>query len=201
MDKPALNDFPIHDLLKRRWSPRAFAPRSVEPQKLASLLEAARWAPSSRNEQPWSFIVALRDDAAAFQRLAGCLVPGNVTWAQHAGALLLSVAKQKFDHNGKPNPHAWYDVGQATACLVLEAGELGLYAHQMAGYDPAKARTDCGIPEGYDPVAMIAVGYYGDISSLPENLKAGEAAARGRKSIREFAFRGTFGTPLDLPKP
>src|SRR5258708_7054964 len=108
MDRPALNEYPIHDLLRRRWSPRAFADRPVEPEKLRSLLEAARWAPSSFNEQPWAFLVGTKDQPEEYARVLGCLVPGNQNWAKAAPVLFLTVAHQFFDLNQKPNRHAFH---------------------------------------------------------------------------------------------
>ncbi len=189
----------VHDWFLTRRSPVALAPRPIEPQLLAIILEAARWAPSSRNEQPWSFIVGNRDHRAAFDRLLGCLAPGNVTWAKNAGALILSVAKTTFQHNGSQNRHAWYDVGQATMSLVLQAHDLGIASHQMAGFDPELARRECGIPDGFEPVAMIALGYPGDGALLDDSLRARHTAVRTRRSLSKFLFDGHFGESLSLP--
>ena len=184
----------LHELLERRWSPVAFSPRPVEPEKLRSLLEAARWAPSSFNEQPWVYLVATRDDPENFQRLLGCLVEGNRVWAQHAAVLMLSVARLNFALNGKPNRHALHDVGAASADLTLQATALGLYVHQMAGYDVEKARREFAIPEGYEPAAAMAVGYLGDDSVLPEKLRArNDRSARKRKPLEEIVFTGKWG--------
>jgi nitroreductase len=200
MEKPAENQYPIHELMRERWSPRAFAPEMVEPGKLRSLLEAARWAASCFNEQPWSFIVATKENADEFQRLLGCLVEGNVLWAQHAPVLMLSVARLNFQRNEKPNRHAFHDVGQAAASLTLQATALGLVVHQMAGFSVAKAREQFSIPEGYEPVAAIAVGYQGDPDSLPEDLRAKELAPRTRRPAESFVFSGSWGqtSPLML---
>jgi nitroreductase len=195
MDKPADTRHPVHDLIRRRWSPLAFSERAVEREKLTSILEAARWAPSSFNEQPWAYLLATRDDRANFDRLLGCLVEGNVTWAQHAPVLLLSAAKLTFDRNGQPNRHAWHDVGAATAFLTIEATDLGLYVHQMAGILPAKARTTFGIPDAFEPVAAAAVGYPGDPAGLPENLRQRQLAPRARKELASCVFTGHWGQP------
>ncbi|HZC68989.1 MAG TPA: nitroreductase family protein [Nitrospirales bacterium] len=193
MEKPAETQYPIHDLLKRRWSPRAFSDRLVEPATMRSLLEAARWAPSSSNEQPWSFIVATKQDPAEYARLLSCLVEGNIQWAQHAPVLMVSVAKLSFEENGKPNRHAFYDVGQAVANLIVQATALGLVVHQMAGFHPDKVRELFGVPEQYEPVAAIALGYPGDPQSLPERLRNRELAPRERKPLTEFVFSGRWG--------
>ena len=154
MEKPAETAHEIHDLLRRRWSPRAFSDQLVEPEKLASLVEAARWAPSCFNEQPWSFLVATKENDVEHRRMLECIVEGNVGWAQHAPVLMISVAKLAFDHNGKPNKHAWHDVGLAAGNMIVQATALGLGAHQMAGFYPDKAREAYQIPDGHDPVAQ-----------------------------------------------
>ncbi|HEV8132361.1 MAG TPA: nitroreductase family protein [Acidobacteriota bacterium] len=201
MDKPAKADYPIHDLLKVRWSPRAFSDRTVEPDKLCTLLEAVRWAPSSFNEQPWSFIIATKEDKPEFDRLLSCLVEGNIAWAQHAPVLMLSVAKLFFEKNGKENRHAFHDVGLAVENLVIQATALGLTVHQMAGFHVEKARELFGIPERYEPVAAMAIGYPGDPESLPPQLRERESGPRTRKSLQEFAFTGRWGQVSPLVRP
>lgn len=196
MDKPADTQYPIHDLLRQRWSPRAFDDRPIEPEKLRSLFEAARWAPSSNNEQPWRFIVANKDDEMEWNRLLACLVEGNRKWAYRAPVLILSVASLNFEDDAKPNRHAFHDTGMAVENLVLQATALGLATHQMAGFDVEKARADLKIPLGYEPVAMIAVGYPGDLASLPDRLREREQQPRSRRPISEWTFSGQWGTPL-----
>lgn len=198
MEKSANTQYPIHELLERRWSPRAFSSQAVEPDKLRSLLEAARWAASSFNAQPWNFLIARREDKDPFEKLLNCLVPGNIAWAKQAPVLMLSVAKLNFDHNSRPNPHAWHDVGQAVANLTVQATVLGLEVHQMAGFDPQRAREQFHIPEGYDPVAMIALGYSGDLESLPEPLREKELQPRSRKPLESFVFAGEWGKTASL---
>jgi nitroreductase len=195
MEKPADTRRPVLDVIRRRWSPLAFSDRPVEREKLLSVLEAARWAPSSFNEQPWGYLLATRDDRAEFDKLLGCLVEGNITWAQHAPVLLLSVAKLAFDRNGQPNRHAWHDVGAASALLTLQATALDLYVHQMAGIVPAKARATFAIPDGFEPVAGVAIGYPGDPSQLPEPLRQRQNAPRSRKDLSSFVFTGRWGQP------
>ena len=196
MDQPAQLQFPIHELLARRWSPRAFDERPVETHLLRSLLEAARWAPSSNNEQPWRFIVATKDHDTEWNRLFECLAEGNRRWALRVPVLLLSVASLYFEEDGKPNRHAFHDTGLATENLVLQATALGLVAHQMAGFDVEKARVDLRIPSGYEPVAMIAVGYPGDPALLPERLREREIRPRDRRPMAAWTFSGQWGTPL-----
>src|SRR5437763_17131605 len=119
MQKPAPSDFPVHELIRERWSPRAFADKPVPQDALRSLFEAARWAPSSSNEQPWSFLVATKDQPDEHARILSCLLEGNQRWARHAPVLMISVAARAFAASGKPNPHAWYDLGAATAFLTI----------------------------------------------------------------------------------
>jgi nitroreductase len=193
MEKPAPVQHPIHELLQRRWSPHAFASRPVEPQKLQSLFEAARWAASSFNEQPWSFLIAIKDQPAEFSKMLDCLVEGNRLWAQAAPVLIITVAKLAFDKSGKPNRHALHDVGQATANLSMQATAEVLFLHQMAGFDPAKAREAYAIPPTHEPVAVIALGYPGDVTTLPEALRQRTLAERSRKPIDQFVFSGKWG--------
>lgn len=195
--KEAVTETPIHDLIAARWSPRAFADRKVEKKTLLSLFEAARWAPSCFNEQPWSFIVATADDRENFDRLASCLVEGNA-WAKKAPVLMLSLAKLTFTHNGKPNRHAYHDVGLAVENLILQAQSLDLYSHQMAGFDRGHARERLEIPATHDPVAMIAIGYRGEPDSLADKLQERELAPRKRNSLDDFVFGGVFGEAADL---
>ena len=196
MEKPADTQYPIHDLIKRRWSPRAFSDQPVEAEKLRMLLEAARWAPSSNNEQPWRFIVATKDHETEWNRLLDCLVEGNRKWAYRAPALILSVASLNFQEDSTPNRHAFHDTGMAVENLVLQATALGLSTHQMAGFDVEKARADLKIPSGYEPVAMIAVGYPGDLASLSDRLRERELRSRSRQLISEWTFSGQWGDPL-----
>ena len=196
MEKPAETDAPIHDLFARRWSPRAFDERLVEDDTLRTLFEAARWAPSSSNEQPWRFIVATKDRETEWNRLFNCLVEGNQKWAFRAPVLVLSVAHMNFEDDGKSNRHAFHDTGLAAENLVLQATASGLVAHQMAGFDVEKARVDLRIPAGYEPVAMIAIGYPGNPDSLPERLRERELRPRSRRPIGEWTFLGQWGTPI-----
>ncbi len=190
MEKPAETKYPIHELLARRWSPRIFAERAVEVEKLRSLFEAARWAPSSFNAQPWSFIVATRDDPVEFERLLHCLVEFNQGWAKSASLLMISVTHLVFDHNGKENRHAFHDVGLATENLVIQAMALGLFAHGMAGFDVEKTRATYAIPDAFMPVAAWAIGYPGDPAKLDPQLRERELEPRVRKPTDAFVFTG-----------
>jgi nitroreductase len=197
MEKPAQTQFPIHELLKKRWSPRAFDERPVEADKLLSLFEAARWAPSSNNGQPWRFLVAGKENKAEYDRLFNCLVEGNQKWAHRAPVLLLSVAKLQFE-DGSPNRHALHDTGMAVENLAIQATALGLVTHQMAGFLIDRARMDCQIPEGYEPVAMMAIGYPGDPALLSDRLRARETQPRVRKPVTEFVCSATWEQPSPL---
>jgi nitroreductase len=200
MRQHAQPDHPIHELMVRRWSPYGFAEREVSKADLRSILEAARWAASSYNEQPWGLIVATRDAPEAFQRLVDCLVPGNQEWAGRAGALLLTTIRRTFTHNGKPNRCAEHDLGLAMGNLSLEATARGLHVHQMAGLDLDKARESYHIPKGIDPWTVVAVGYAAEAedASVPENLRQRDRNARSRKPLEEFVFGDRFGEAAEL---
>jgi nitroreductase len=187
----------IDPLLAERWSPRAFSDRPVAPDLLLRLFEAARWAPSCYNDQPWYFLLARRGhDDDAYQRLLSCLVPFNQAWAATAPVLMLSIARVTFFRNGKPNIHAWYDVGQAVGNLLCQATALGLYVHQMAGFDATQARALFAVPAGYDPIAVAALGYRGDPAALPPEVEEKSPALRERKPLGEFVFDGGWNVPL-----
>jgi len=186
----------LHPLLLDRWSPRAFSDRSVTSATLATLLEAARWAPSCYNDQPWNFIVARREDASSYQNVFDCLVPQNQAWARTAPVLMLAVARLHFAHNATLNRHAWYDLGLAVANLIVQATHLQLSVHQMAGFDPEEARRRCEIPAGFEPAVAIALGYRGDPSRLPAGVAEKDPALRERHEVTTFAFAGRWGVPF-----
>lgn len=200
MQKPAPSDVPIHELLRNRWSPRAFADKSVAPEVLRSLFEAARWAPSSSNEQPWAYLVATKDDPENFAKLLATLVEFNQNWARHAPVLALSVAHLNNARDAKPNRVALHDVGSASAQLTTEANSRGLFVHQMAGFDANKARDTFHIPEDWQPVAAMAIGYPGDPASLPQPLRDRELAPRSRKPLSEVAMTGEWGRTAPFVK-
>lgn len=190
----ARTDHPVHELIAKRWSPYGFEDRDVGKEDLASLLEAARWAPSCYNEQPWRYIVATRDEPEEFAKLLSCLVEANQAWAKAAPALALAVASLSFERNGKPNRHAHHDVGLATASLSVEATARGLCAHQMAGILPDRAREVYGIPGGFEALTGIAIGYpSSDPGRLPEGLRERDAARRPRRPLAETVFAGRWG--------
>jgi nitroreductase len=196
-EKLADIQYPIHEPLQRRWSPRAFADRPIERDKLIMLLEAFRWAPSSYNDQPWSLIVATKDEQTVYAQLLSCLIEFNQQWAKQAPLLMLSIAKLEFE-NGKSNRHAHHDVGAASENLVIQATVMDLFVHQMAGFDVEKAIELFQIPQGYEPMAMIAIGYRGDVQTLSEELQNRDLAIRNRKSLKEFVFTDSWGKPSPI---
>ena len=200
VQKQASPDHPIQDLLARRWSPYGFADRPVPAADLRALFEAARWAASSYNEQPWSYLVATRDDTEGFARLLSCLVEGNRAWAEAAPVLALGCTSLLFKKNGKPNAAAVHDLGLAAGNLCAEATARGLFVHQMIGILPDKAREVYRIPEGVQPVTGLAVGYPADPDTLPEKLKERDLAPRTRRPLAEFVFGREWGTPSNLVK-
>jgi nitroreductase len=188
----------VLEAISRRWSPRAFLERPVEPGKLLSLFEAARLAPSSNNEQPWRFLIAMKDDSDAHAELLNCLRQGNRTWAHTAPVLLLVLTRTTYEKTGENNRHAWHDAGLAVGILSVQATALGLALHQMGGIIPEEARNRFGVPEEFDVVTGIALGYAGDSRTLPPDLQAKERRSRERKSLREILFAGCFGQQADL---
>ena len=198
--KQASPDHPIHELIARRWSPYAFADRPVSDDDLCSLFEAARWAASSYNEQPWAYILATKGEPDEFDRLLSCLVEGNQGWAADAPVLALGCTSLRFTRNGKPNAAAVHDLGLASATLTLEATARGLVVHQMIGILPDKARELYLIPEGVQPVTGLAIGYAADPSTLSEKYRERDLAPRSRKPLNEFVFDGEWGVASKIMK-
>lgn len=196
--KTASTDYPIHELLSERWSPYAFQDRPVSDADLRSLFEAARWAASSYNEQPWTYIVATQENPDPFQQLLSCLVEGNQVWAKNAPVLALGIVSLKFSRNQKDNRAAVHDLGLATSNLVVEATARGLVVHQMIGILPDKAREVYGIPDGFEAWTAMAIGYLGDPMMLPERLQERDQMPRQRKPLDQFVFSGTWGTPSSM---
>jgi len=194
----AVTDYSINDLIVKRWSPYSFANRSVSDEDLRSLFEAARWAASSYNEQPWSFIVAKKEEAEEFARVLSCLVEFNQKWAGAASVLVLGITKLNFQRNNKPNRAAVHDLGLAACSLVLEATARGLSVHQMIGIVPERVREIYSVPADCEPMTAIAIGYAGDPNDLPEELRARDTSRRPRKPLKEFVFRGKWGVASSL---
>ena len=186
--KKAVTDYPIQHALADRWSPYGFEDRPVAEADLCSLFEAARWAASSYNEQPWNYLVAIKENAREFDQLLACLVEANQAWAKAAPVLMISVARKTSTHSGKPNRCAIHDVGLASENMTLEAVEQGLLTHGMGGIDLEKIRQVYGLPENYEAVAGWAIGYGGEPDALEGKLKEAEEAPRARKPLAEFVF-------------
>jgi nitroreductase len=197
-NKKATLDHPIHALLAERWSPCAFADRPVPHSELLSLFEAVRWAPSSYNEQPWSYLVAAKEDAGEFARTLSCLVEPNQAWAKAAPVLALGLTSLKFSHNQKENRVALHDLGLASANLSIEATARGLSVHQMAGILPDKVRELYQLPKDVEAFTGLAIGYKGDSEKLPDNLKQRDLAPRERKPLSKFVFTGRWGQPASF---
>ncbi len=186
----------IHDLIRRRWSPRAFDPaRDVSRADLLRLFEAARWAPSSMNEQPWRFVVATRSGTPeAFDRFLRALHPANQSWASAAPVLLLVAAHSIVGRSGAQNTHALYDTGQGVAFLTLQATAMGIAVRQMEGFDASHARDAAHVPADFAVVVMAAIGYPGDPAELPtERHRTAESSPRQRRPIAESLFLGDWG--------
>jgi nitroreductase len=180
-----------------RWSPRSFSDREVSHADLAKVFEAARWAASSYNEQPWRFLFGARG-SETYKKIFDTLMPFNQQWAASAPVLILNAAKTKFSHNDSPNRVALYDLGAASSYITLQAAALGLVTHQMAGFDPEAARKAFAVPEEYIFGAVIALGYQGHPHDLPnEQFRAQEVAPRSRKPFKDLVF-SAWDTPADL---
>ncbi|MBA4056491.1 MAG: nitroreductase [Marivirga sp.] len=192
MQKSNQFEHPISDLIKNRKSTRSFSTQPIEPQRINSLFEATRWAPSSTNEQPWVYIYAIREQEELWNKLFSCLTEGNRIWAKDAPLLILSLARKNFTKYSGPNAYAMYDLGGANSFLSLQAVELGLQVRQMAGFHLEKTITELNIPDTFSIGVFIAVGYPGDPQTLPENLKLRELAPRERFLQQEFVMNHTF---------
>ncbi len=189
----------IDPLLANRWSPRSIDPdRPLSGETLTSLFEAARWAPSCFNQQPWRYLVCNKfTHRKSWDQALLTLVPGNSRWARNAPVLILACADQDSHlGNGEQNRWAAYDTGAASENLCLQASALGLAAHQMGGFDVVELRSSFAIPEGYEPLAIIAVGYPGDSESLQDWQRAKEIGPRSRLSLEEIVFSADWKQPF-----
>ena len=195
MDNAATTDYPILPLLAQRWSRLAYDPRPIPEATLRALFEAARWAASSMNEQPWRFVLARRQDADAFQATLATLAQGNAVWARNAGALILAAHTTRFVRNDRPNAWAAHDLGMAVANLLLQATAEGLVCRAMGGFDADAARRALALPEDVQPLTILAVGFPGEHEALTHDLQARERAPRARAGQDAFVFDGRFGTP------
>lgn len=199
--KHADPDHPIHTLLAQRWSPYVFSDRMVSNEDLRSLFEAARWAASSYNEQPWRYVVATKQNPSEFERLLSCLVEPNQAWAKHAPVLALAAVQNRFQRNDKPNPAAQHDLGLAAGNLLVEASARGIDVHQMIGILPDRARELYEIPEDTTPLTAIAIGYAGDIEAADPHLAERDRGPRARRPLGEFVFAGSFGHAASWIEP
>jgi nitroreductase len=196
--KGATTDHPILQLLAERWSPYGFEDRPVSEADLRSLFEAARWAASSYNEQPWNYLVATRENSPEFGRLLSCLVEANQAWAKAAPVLVLGVVNLRFAKNNQDNRAAVHDLGLAAGNLAVEATARGLSVHQMIGILPNKAREVYQIPDHFEAWTAMAIGYKADPAKLPDALKERDLMFRQRKPLNRFVFTGHWGQPSPL---
>lgn len=185
--KTADNDAVIEPI-KNRWSIRAFSEEKITDETMAVLFEAARWAPSSMNEQPWRFVYAHRG-SRQFEVIADTLSLKNKIWAENAAVLMAVFAEKNFRVSGRPNPYALHDTGAATYGLMLQAQAMGIYGHIMGGYDRHGLKNALKISEEFEPVTVVALGYQGSPDQLDEDLRVREYQPRKRKSLEEFAVK------------
>lgn len=198
MKKEAPTDHPVHALVSGRWSPYWFDDREVAPDDLRSILEAARWAPSSYNEQPWSYLVATRNQPEPFGRMIECLVEGNRTWAASAAVLMIGIIARNHARNGAPNRACEHDLGLAAATLTFEASARGISVHQMSGILPEQVHDTYGVPDTHTPLTAIALGYCAPPDQLPERYCDRQHRARERRALDEFVFAGRWGEPAPV---
>lgn len=192
MHKSNVIEYPVTDLIEQRRSRRAYSSQPIETEKIYSLFEAARWAPSSMNEQPWAYLYATQDQPELWNELLNTLNESNRVWAQHAPLLILSMVRKTLLRNGAVNGAARYDVGAANAFLSIQATHVGLNVHQMGGFDRQKVTERLNIPDNYEPMVIMAVGYLGDTVNLSENLKQREVALRERYTQDFFVMNKPF---------
>ena len=197
MDRQAPVAHPVNALISARWSPSGFGPAEISAADLASLFEAARWAASSFNAQPWRYIVGCRGEPT-FDRILGCLIPFNQAWAKHASALALGVVNTTFPHNGHPNGAAEHDLGAASASLTLEASARGIAVHQMIGLDAGRGATEFALPEGFKVLTALAIGYPGRHPELSDELAARDAKVRERRPLPDFVFGAEWGKAAEF---
>ncbi len=192
MHKSSVIEQPLVDVISNRKSSRAYADTSIEPEKIQAIFEAARWAPSSSNEQPWAYIYATKDQPELWGKLFDALIEGNKIWAERAPLLILSMIRKNSFSNEKPNPSAKYDLGAANAFLSLQATHLGLNVHQMGGFDREKVKLNLNIPDSHEAAVMLAIGYLGDAALLPAFLQEREVAPRSRYTQEAFVMNNSF---------
>lgn len=175
--------------IKKRYSPMVFKPAALSDETLETLLEAARWSASSYNDQPWRFIIGRHPEDPIYKKIHSVLTEYNQGWASTSPVLMLVLAKKNFSHMPEVrNVHAWYDAGMAVSSMVIQAGSMGIQAHQMGGFDAEKAKQAFSVGDEYDVIAAIAIGYAGDPDDLPAIYRERAKQARGRKRIEEIVL-------------
>jgi nitroreductase len=182
----------ILEIIQERWSPYAFSSAPVEEFKLKAMFEAAGYAPSCNNEQPWQFVYVTQEDKEIFNDYLEFLSEGNKIWVKNAYAIVISLARTKFSYNNKPNRWAFHDTGMAVSNLLMQALALDVFVHQMAGYSIEKVKEYFKLGDDIDPVAMMAVGYLGDGSNLSPELLKRDETRRPRKPVTEFVYRNSL---------
>jgi len=187
--KEAETIFPVHELIKKRWSARSFSDRPLPQDVLNTVFEAASWAASSMNEQPWEYVYALKSDQKEYDKFVECLMQGNQPWAADAPVLILSLAKKHFKRNGKVNRHAWHDTGAANTNLMLQATHMDIYGHMMAGFDRNKTIELFDLPDHLEPVCFIALGYLEEPDKLDQPFLDREITPRKRQQLEEFVHQ------------
>jgi nitroreductase len=192
MKKVAITKYPVNDLIKTRWSPRAFLDHKIREEVIFTLFEAASWAASSRNEQPWRFIYGIKDEGPNYKKIYDTLVHWNQVWAKSAPLLVMAVTKKNSEYHNEENIFAYYDLGQAVANLVIQATDMELHCHQMGGFDKVKARDTFHLPSNYAAVTAIAIGYLGNPETLPDDMRELEGKIRNRYDIDRIAFKEDF---------
>lgn len=191
----------IHPLIRERRSIRSFSDEAISDEALLSLIEAARWAPSSVNEQPWRFILVKKNESETFEKLLNCLNESNRVWAKNAAAFVVAIVKTEFSRFDKTNLHAYHDTGLAIGNLTVQATSLGIYLHQMGGFDKEKAETVFEVTDGFEAINIVAMGYKGNADLLPDAVKQKENLPRVRKPLEEILFSGKFGKQSSLLFP
>ena len=192
MDKTASTNMNLNTLIKKRWSPRAFSDKIPTLEDIGTILDAGRWSASCNNEQPWRFLVGIKNKNEFYQNIFDVLAEGNQVWTKSAPVLILLYAKKTFSRNDKPNNWAEYDTGQAAAHMSIQSMDLDIYVHQMAGFDPDAASKLISSEEDLVPMAAMALGYLGNPEQLPDGLKKAEQSERKRKNLDEIVLNGSF---------
>lgn len=179
----------LNKAIKNRWSPRSFSNKEVTKEMIDLLFEAARWAPSAMNEQPWNYHFVHRDNQKIFNEIVDILTGTNPVWAKHAQVLIISVVKKNYDYHNRPNKNALHDLGAANISIAIQAAEMGLQVHQMGGFDKIKAVEYLHLNiENFEPVTIFAVGFPGEEKPQTEDLLQRKRQSESRKNLNDFVF-------------